>query len=478
VKTIFSFVTTISICFILLTGVGLYSADSAETGETIEGNWMGKIDNIRVVFRIMRNADGSYEAYTDSPDQMAFDIPVEGITLEDGNVHLEVRPLGLIYEGKLISNSIIEGALKQGDYSMPLVVERVDEVPKPPRRPQTPKKPYPYNEEDIAYENKAAGVKIAGTLTLPRSRGAFPAVLLIAGSGPQNRDEELLCHRPFLVLADYLTRHGIAVLRIDKRGVGESTGNFGQATYEDFASDALAGVEYLKARKEIEPDHIGLIGHSEGAAVAAIVASQSPDVAFIIMMAGVGINGYENMILQDLAVARSKGATEEEIALIRSWCGRFYAIPVEEEDHAIAREKMQQLYDTRTEAEEHAFRFLHGITLQIDYALSPGMRSSLTFDPQSILRKVKCPVLAINGEKDVQVPARENLRGIEETLMAAGNNDCKVKELPGLNHLFQTADTGAMSEYAEIEETMSPVVLETIANCVLTHANTVEVASP
>jgi len=398
---------------------------------------------------------------------------VNKIVFENGNVRLETKSIGCFFEGKVHEDSI-DGGLKSlagGGGAVPIVFKRVDEVPDPPRRPQTPKKPYPYEEEEVVYENKVAGIKIAGTLTLPRSEGPSPAVLLIAGSGPQDRNEELLCHKPFLVLADYLTRHGIAVLRVDKRGVGESTGDLGQAIYEDLACDALAGFEYLKARKEIEPEHIGLIGHSEGATIAPMVASQSPDVAFVIMMAGVGINGYENMVLQDIAVARSRGVTEEEIALIRSWCGRFYAISAEEKDDAVARKKMQELYDARTEAEEHAFRFLHGITLQIDYAVSPGMRSAMAFDPQPILRKVKCPVLAINGEKDVQVLAKENLRGIEESLETVGNADYMVRELPDLNHLFQTADTGAMSEYAEIEETMSPVALEVIANWILEHTN-------
>ncbi len=453
-------------CLAVFAAIAVSLAEPMQPNETIEGNWLGKLGEIRVVFRITKNEGGSFTAFMDSPDQLAFDIPVNRIVFENGNVRLETESIGCLFEGEVHQDSI-DGALKPlagGGESVPLVLKRVDEVPVPPRRPQTPKKPYPYEEEEVVYENKAAGIKLAGTLTLPPSEGPFSAVLLIAGSGPQDRDETLLHHKPFLVLADHLTRCGIAVLRIDKRGVGESTGDFGQATCVDFASDALAGVEYLKSRKEIHPKYIGLIGHSQGGQVAYMAATQSQDVAFIVMMAGTGINGYDNMILQDVMSARESGATDEEIALIRPWCERFYAIAVEEKDDALARKKMQDLYAARTEEEEHAFRFLHGITLQIDYAVSPGMRYSLAFDPAPFLRKVKCPVLAINGERDVQVPPKQNLRGIEEALKAGGNRNYTVKELPNLNHLFQTVEPGGETDYGKIEETMSPAVLKMIAD--------------
>ena len=235
----------------------------------------------------------------DSLDQGASGIPVETVTYKDGNLSLEVKSIRGVFEGTLKEDGkTIEGKWKQAGSVLPLVLNHIDKAPDL-RREQDPVKPYPYAEEEVVYENKEAGVKLAGTLTLPRSEGPFPAVVLITGSGPQNRDEEILGHRPFLVLSDYLTRQGIAVLRVDDRGIGGSTGNFSQATTEDFAGDVLAGIEYLKSRKEIDPTRIGLIGHSEGGLIAPIVAVQSPDVAFIVMMAGTWPDRRRNSVLAE-----------------------------------------------------------------------------------------------------------------------------------------------------------------------------------
>ena len=319
----------------------------------------------------------------------------------------------------------------------------------------------------MTYENKSAGITLAGTLTLPRSEGPFSAVLLITGSGPQDRDETALSHKPFLVLADYLTRQGIAVLRVDDRGVGKSTGTFSQATAGDFASDVLAGVEYLKNRKEIDPKYIGLIGHSEGGEIAPMVATQSQDVAFIVLMAGLGINGYDDMVLQDFLSVKQAGASDEEAEWVRNWVKRFYAVPLEEKDDAIAKKKLLDLYAGIKEEEKHSAKWMGGITLNPDYAVSPAMRHFLSFDPVPLLKKVQCPVLAINGERDVQVPPKENLQGIEAALKAGGNQHYTIKELPNLNHLFQTVQPGGETDYGKIEETMSPIVLKMIADWIL-----------
>lgn len=445
---------------------------------SIEGNWLGKIDSLRIVFRITQDEHGSFTAFLDSPDQEVFDIPVNDVVFVEGRIRLELRPLQITYEGKMVETSRIVGEWKQGGNSVMLVLDRVDKVPQPPHRPQTPVKPYPYNEEEVVYENKNAGVRLAGTLTLPRGNGPFPAVLLVAGSGPMDRDETVFYHKPFMVLADYLTCRGFAVLRADKRGVGKSTGVFGQATNEDFSSDVLAGVEYLRNRKDVNPRFIGLIGHSAGGQISAVVASQSSDVAFIVMMAGVGIRGYDNTVLQDVMTAKEKGATEEELALIRSWCKRFYAVPLQEKDDAVARRMMEELYKNRTDEENRAFRFLKGWTLEIDNALSPYMRYSLAFNPRPFLKKVKCPVLAINGERDTQVPSKENLQGIQEALRAGGNHSFKVKELPNINHMFQTVKLGGVTDYSKIEETTSPLVLKLVADWLTKQINAEPEAKP
>jgi pimeloyl-ACP methyl ester carboxylesterase len=467
---VLNFMIAISVCFILLTG----AAAGSDAG--IEGNWMGKLGELRVVFRIAVNEDGTYTGFTDSPDQDAFDIPVNKVVFEDGNVRLEVNSLSVVYEGKLIDDSTIEGALKPQGASFPLVLKRVKEVPgRKYLRPQEPKKPYPYREEEVVYKNKEAGVKLAGTLTLPPSGGPFPAALLIPATGPNDRDELIWGHRVFLVLADHLTRQGIAVLRVDDRGVGGSTGDFSTVTFESSADDALTGVHYLKTRSEIAPDRIGLIGHSYGGIVAPLVAAQSPDVAYIVLMAGVGTTLEEGMHLQTEAYYRLAGASEEAIALNRTINQRIFDVLRVEKDDSVAERKISEILEELNPqvaklSEEDRRKVDVSYPLKLDSYkgfLSPSFRHDLSYDPKTALMKVKCSVLAIIGEKDKQVPPKPNLEEIEKALESGGNEDYVVKELPGLNHLFQTAETGAESEYTKIEETISPVALELMSGWIL-----------
>jgi hypothetical protein len=363
------------------------------------------------------------------------------------------------------------GQFKQGGFTLPLTLKKTDK-PTEVKRPQEPKKPYPYVEEEVSYENKKAGVKLAGTLTLPQGKGPFPAVLLITGSGAQDRNEAILGHKPFLVLADHLTRKGIAVLRVDDRGVGGSTGNVSQATSEDFAGDALAGVEFLKSRKEINPKKIGLIGHSEGGIVAPMAAVKSKDIAFIVLMAGTGLTGEEILYLQGELISRAAGAHLLDVAAQRRLQEQMFAVVLSETDNARAEKKLREILAEEvsklSEEEKKAAGSASGaMEAQIKSVLSPWFRFFLTYDPKPTLRKVKCPVLAINGEKDLQVPPKENLRAIEEALKAGRNKDFTIKELPKLNHLFQTCTTGSLSEYSQIEETIAPVALETIADWIV-----------
>ena len=340
-------------------------------------------------------------------------------------------------------------------------------------RPQEPKKPYPYDEEEVSYENKGGGVKLAGTLTLPRTKGPFPVVVLITGSGPQNRDEELLGHKPFLVLADHLTRGGIAVLRVDDRGVGGSTGSVPSSTSEDFAGDVLAGIEFLKTRTEINSNQIGLIGHSEGGLIAPMVAARSTDVAFIVLMAGPGLRGEEILYLQGELIAKASGVPDKAIASNRAAQQAIFGVLKEEHDNAVAekriRENFLKITAEMSDEQKRVSRIEATLAAQLKMVLTPWFRYFLTYDPKQALMKVSCPVLAINGEKDLQVPPDENLRVIEQTLAAAKNPDYKVVKLPGLNHLFQTCKTGTLTEYASIQETMSPVALDVISDWILKH---------
>ncbi|MBA7578377.1 hypothetical protein ES708_20239 [subsurface metagenome] len=449
-------------------------AQQQDTSEiSIEGIWEGKLKapgiELTIVFKISENPDGTLTATMDSPDQGATGIPVEEIIFKNNTLHLEVKSAGGVFEGKVSEDFlVIEGEWKQSGQILPLTVKRVDKAVEI-LRPQVPKKPYPYIEEEIVYENKDAEIKLAGSLTLPSGNAPSPVVLLISGSGPQDRNETIYNHRPFLVLADYLTRQGIAVLRVDDRGVGESTGDFSQATSEDFASDVLVGIEYLKTRKEINPKQIGLIGHSEGGLIAPMVAVKSPDVAFIVLMAGTGLTGEEILYLQGTLIYSAMGVSEEYIIKNRQFNEKIFSILKEEDDSENAEEKLRQMFiedwekmsDEKKEQIGDPEVFLKA---QLQGLLSPWLKFFLTYDPKPTLTKVKCPVLAINGEKDLQVPPKENLSAIEEALKGGGNQNYTIKELPNLNHLFQAAQTGLPAEYAKIEETISPIALKIIAD--------------
>jgi pimeloyl-ACP methyl ester carboxylesterase len=448
---------------------------------SIEGIWEGKLKvpgvELVIVFKISKNSDGALTATLDSPDQGVTGIPVEEVIFKDNALRLEVKSVGAVFEGKVSEDfSFIEGEFNQAGQSFPLTVKRVDKAVEI-LRPQVPKKPYPYIEKKVAYTNLKAGVKLVGTLTLPSDNGVFPAVLLITGSGPQDRDETIYGHHPFLILADYLAHQGIAVLRVDDRGVGESTGDFSQATSEDFASDVLAGVEYLKTCKGIDPKKIGLIGHSEGGLIAPMVAVKSPDVAFIVLMAGTGLTGEGILYLQGALISRAMGVNEEDILKKSQFNEKIFSVLKEEENKKIAEERLRQIFmedwgkmsDEEKEQIGDPEVFLEA---QLQDLLSPWLKFFLTYDPKPTLSKVKCPVLAINGEKDLQVPPKENLSAIEEALKAGGNQNYTIKELPGLNHLFQTAQIGVPSEYVKIEETISPVALKIIGDWILKQTGT------
>lgn len=475
-------VMNIVVCFALLVPASKIFANPLQkagfSNKDIEGVWQGVLKvqgmELRIVFKIFRQSDGMLTATMDSPDQGAKDIPVEEVTFKNGNLRMEVKSARGIFEGKVNEDfSSIEGNWKQSGMTLPLVLKHIKKAPEI-KRPQEPKKPYPYMEEEVTYKNKKARVKLAGTLTLPSGKGPFPAVLLITGSGAEDRNETVFGHRPFLVISDYLTRRGIAVLRVDDRGVGGSTGSTAQSTSEDFAGDVLAGVKYLKSRKEINPKEIGLIGHSEGGIIASMVAAQSSDIAFIVLMAGPGIPGDSLLLLQSAAIDKASGTGEKEIKKDNNLQRQIYDVVKNEKDNKIAEKRLKKIMRNAVAGlskEERASMpekdIEKNINAEIKRVLTPWFRFFLTYDPRPTLMKVKCPVLAINGEKDLQVPPKENLYAIKEALEEGGNKHCTVKELPKLNHLFQSAKTGLPTEYAKIEETISPSVLKLITDWIL-----------
>lgn len=340
------------------------------------------------------------------------------------------------------------------------------------KRPQTPAKPYPYYSEEVRFRNDSANVTLAGTLTLPSKEGSYPVVILISGSGPQNRDEEILQHKPFLVLADHLTRNGIGVLRYDDRGTGESTGDFKTSTSLDFSKDAESAVNFLKTRRDIDTTKIGLAGHSEGGLIAPMVAARSRDIAFVVLMAGPGMELKKALLLQDGLIAKAYGMSDANVKKLVGINEKAYDLVIQSTDLEKLKTDMtrfvndhiseipDKLITEQMTREQFAAARIEGLS-------SPWTQFMLKYDPGKTLEKVKCPVLAINGEKDMQVVPDENLAAISLALKKGGNSNVTIKKIPDLNHLFQECATGSPKEYQEIEQTFSPVALNEISRWIL-----------
>lgn len=455
------------LCFVTLLYTGVAGA------QDIEGQWNGLLKvqgmQLRLVFHVTKSGEG-YSSTMDSPDQGAMGMPVTATTYQPPTVRFEIIQIGFVYEGQ-VNGTRITGSLTQRGQSFPMDLSR-DEVKKEEiRRPQMPVAPYPYRSEEVSFRNESAGIALAGTLTLPEGDGRFPAVVLISGSGPQDRDESLLGHKPFLVLSDYLTRQGIAVLRFDDRGVAQSEGTFETGTTVDFASDAKSAVAYLMTREEIDHKHIGLIGHSEGGIIAPIVAAESKEVAFVVLLAGTGIRGDQLLLLQQKLILAASGASEEDIMESEAANSKFFELILENENQDALKElvgkELTKMYREMTDEERQGMTEDAWIDMEMEQMLSPWMQFFIRYDPAPTLEKVKCPVLAVNGEKDLQVPPKENISAIEAALKDGGNKKVTTIIFPGLNHLFQECTTGSPSEYAEIEQTLSPVMMDSVGQWIL-----------
>lgn len=447
----------------------------AATAQDITGKWNGVLKvqetQLRLVFNVTKSGE-TFNATMDSPDQGANGIPVTKTTFENSKIKFEVANVRIEYNGELKDNEII-GTFKQGSQEFPMNLSRKAIEKEIVKRPQEPSKPYSYYSEDVTFQNLNAKVSLAGTLTLPKKEGVFPVVILISGSGPQNRDEELLGHKPFLVLSDYFTKNGIAVLRYDDRGVGLSKGDFKTATSADFATDVESAITYLKTRKEINKKQIGLVGHSEGGLIAPMVASKSKDVNFIVLLAGTGIQGDKLLLLQQELIAKANGASETDIKKSIQANAKLFEMVVQSNDNqklkADLTYQINEIIKNDNSAEiPNGMTKEQYITLQVNQITSPWMEYFIKYNPTPTLEKVKCPVLAVNGEKDLQVPPKENLTAIKNALIKGGNKNVTTIEFPNLNHLFQECKTGSPSEYATIEQTFSPIALAEITEWIKT----------
>jgi len=458
--------------------LGVFAATLA-FGQDITGQWNGILKvqgmQLRIVFNITKTENG-FTSTMDSPDQNAKGIPVTSASFENQTLKLVVSNIGVEYEGILGKDNIVTGNFRQSGMTIPLNLSKEIAEKGKLVRPQDPVKPYPYYEEEITFRNAKADVTLAGTLTLPKKDSVFPVVILISGSGPQNRNEELLGHKPFLILSDYLTRNGIAVLRYDDRGTSASTGDFKTATSVDFASDVEAGIAYLKTRKEINQKKIGLMGHSEGGIIAPMVASHSKDISFIVLLAGTGIPGDQLLLLQQELIGKATGLGEADLKKAKNINLGAYDLVVKSKSNDQLKIDLTNYIKKSLAENGNAFKpedmseddF---VKLQVNQMASPWMQFFIQYDPAIALNKVKCPVLAINGEKDLQVPPKENLEAIKKALTKGGNKKVTTIELPNLNHLFQECKTGSPSEYATIEQTFSPVALAEILKWIKMQSN-------
>ena len=449
----------------ILTSWSVYCQD-------ITGDWHGVLKvqgmQLQLAFHITKTGE-NYSTTMDVPAQNAKGILATMTSFENSVLAFKVAPMGIEYKGTLNPENGIEGNFNQSGQSFPL--DLTQGAREALLRPQEPIKPYPYYSEEVKFPSDNGKVELAGTLTLPKKEGNFPVAILITGSGPQNRDEEFMMHKPFLVLADYLTRSGIAVLRYDDRGYAESTGDHGSATSLDFAKDVQSAIDYMKSRKEINKNHIGLIGHSEGGLIAPLVASKSKDVDFIVLLAGPGLSGDKILLKQQALMGKLAGRSDSLTQIVIENTKAAYDIVRKIDNDELLRIELSEYVKQKLEAdpsgkETRAMSNEVVINKEVNQLMQPWMKYFLRYDPATSLKKVQCPVLAINGDKDVQVTP-DNLVVISNALKESGNNNITIKEFPNLNHLFQECKTGAMSEYATIEQTFAPIALREVSDWIL-----------
>ena len=429
------------------------------------GKWMGKLSipggpTLRFGVEFLARADGTPGGRLVSPDQGDFDVPLDRVTATNAAIEADADIVGIRL--RLHPNGDrLEGEALQGPLTLPMSLARSEDIGEP-RRPQSPKGPFPYRTEGLSVTRKD-GVVLAGELSRPTGDRPVTAIVLLHGSGPTDRDESIDGHRIFAVLADYLTRQGFAVYRYDKRGVMRSTGDYLQATETDFEGDALAAVEALRARKDIA--RVGVLGHSEGGLLAAWLAAEHPEeVAFAVSLAGPGLKGKDLILLQDRVGDERRGLSQAQVATLMAYGERFYDLVIANADPAERLKALAALQQSLSGADRALVRqYASQGSLNPGMAAAPALRQLLLSDAPAYWRRVKCPVLALGGDLDVQVPARENLEAIRRSLAQGGNRRAEIQSLPGLNHLFQDAGTGLPDEYARIDETISPIVLARVA---------------
>ncbi|TDE13671.1 alpha/beta hydrolase family protein [Dyadobacter psychrotolerans] len=454
------------ILFIALSAVSV-------SAQQMQGIWAGSLKipggQVDIIFNISQEAN-VYQATMDIPAQGAKGIRASSVAQDGKRITINLDAIKVVYAGEMVSDSLVNGEWQQSGMKLPLNLARTDAAKAGPNRPQTPKSPFPYEAKEVSFENKKSGIKLAGTLTVPRGNGTFPAVILVSGSGPQNRDSEIFGHKSFAVIADYLTRNGIAVLRYDDRGVGQSGGAFSKALTYDFAEDAAAALEYLRAEQKMNPKKVGLIGHSEGGLVGPIVASGNSSPDFLVLLAAPAMEIDELMLEQARLIGEKSGASADNLKLQAETNAKAFALLKNGPVTDSTLKKIEDVFVgqltalSKGSATETAIRQQ---AKQIMKTFNPWFIGFMNLKPKEYLGKVTGPVLALNGSKDLQVPPKQNLEVMRNILGKNPKVQLTAMELPDLNHLFQTANTGNVSEYGQIEETFSPTALKIISDWIL-----------
>ncbi|HMG68207.1 MAG TPA: alpha/beta hydrolase [Chitinophagaceae bacterium] len=440
------------------------------------GSWEGKMDvgvQLRLVIHIITKGPDSVSSTLDSPDQNVFGIAAYKTTVEGVTLYFEIKSSGASFTGNLENDSTIGGTFTQGG-NVPLKLIKTDNPSGPLKRPQTPLPPYPYKSEAIEYDNADKTVHFGATFTYPNTGGQFVTTILITGSGQQDRDETILLHKPFAVIADYLTKKGFAVLRVDDRGKGKTTGEVMKATSMDFSDDVITSMDYLKTRKETDKNKIGLIGHSEGGLIASIVLTKRKDIAFIISLAGAGMKGADILSDQGELIMVKEGIDSMTAKSYKKLYKKIinYSLTIADslesfnktwQEYAQWKKSMkpaslQQLGFTNDTAAKKIFRSL------LAELYLPWMQFFNNSDASLNYEKAYCPVLALNGSEDIQVPPAKDLEGIRSALKKSKSGNYEIKELPGLNHLFQHCKKCGLSEYGELEETFAPEALQVMGD--------------
>ncbi len=442
------------------------------------GTWQGNINinsqQIPIVFHFYKDTTGKLTGKWDSPTQNANNLPCSNITVNADSIVIDLKIISGFYNGKFITPDSMAGTWHQGNGRLLLNLVRTSNNAafNTPKRPQTPKPPFPYEADSITYANADNTMHYGATFTKPfdKTNKKYPAVLLITGSGKQDRDENIFDHKPFAVIADYLTKNGIAVLRVDDRGMGETTGSFDTSSSQDFAKDVECGIKYLESRKDVDVKNIGLIGHSEGGMIAPMVAAENKSVSFIIMLAGTGVQGNIINDRQNILPMKTAGVNKDIIEKFLQLHHVLIAAAMLTTTINEFKDDVPKIYYgwKKQQTEETINTLIKGTDEQAIAALenkyiifhSKWWKFFLTHDPSKDIERLSIPVLALNGSKDIQVDPKTNLPAIENALKKSKSKNYTTRELPGLNHLFQHCKKCTIEEYGELEETFAPEVLE------------------